>query len=44
MYGTFLDTVGKKLSCFVFSISIQSWLVVLAILKNMKVNGKDYPI
>ena len=22
----------------------QSWLVVLTILKNMKVNGKDYPI
>jgi len=21
-----------------------SWLVVLTILKNMKVNGKDYPI
>ena len=22
----------------------QNWLVVLTILKNMKVNGKDYPI
>jgi len=24
--------------------SISSWLVVLTILKNMKVNGNDYPI
>jgi hypothetical protein len=24
--------------------SQQNWLVVLTILKNMKVNGKDYPI
>jgi hypothetical protein len=23
---------------------IYGWLVVLSILKNMKVNGKDYPI
>jgi len=25
-------------------IAIHNWLVVLTILKNMKVNGKDYPI
>ena len=30
------DTANKKHFMF--------WLVVLAILKNMKVNGKDYPI
>jgi hypothetical protein len=27
-----------------FETNNQCWLVVLTILKNMKVNGKDYPI
>jgi hypothetical protein len=37
---------------FIYSLEVpkleaqrdDGWLVVLAILKNMKVNGKDYPI
>jgi hypothetical protein len=28
----------------IFTNPLISWLVVLTILKNMKVNGKDYPI
>ena len=39
--------LGRALNCFLAKHSfpnIYYWLVVSTILKNMKVNGKDYPI
>ena len=36
-----LRSIGGK---HIFETNSQCWLVVLTILKNMKVNGKDYPI
>ena len=37
---------GHETTCqsWDFTSSNHIWLVVLTILKNMKVNGKDYPI
>ena len=41
----FLRTIKEKITAWESLRTFNhNWLVVLTILKNMKVNGKDYPI